>query len=492
MGVRDEVERFRRLLGGYKRSEISRREFIELSGLLSATAVAVAACGSGTSKSTATKGQVTIPLYSEENDPGSMAFYAAVAADFEKQHPHVKININYYQGDPTFLEAAFESKHDVGIFEPMIANIPAWAGAGYLLPVDDVIKSIGTDDFIEGTRVHLGGHDWAVPFQKSSSGLWYRKDALEAVGISKPPSTFSDLIDTLKEVHGRNGLIGMALAADSSNGELALFSLTPFVLQTGWGYFNKQGHTTFGEQEVFNGLSNFFTIAKNYSASSLYSGSFSDLSTTFVNGHAVFLLETGRPGNTITVSNPKLAESIGYTGPPPSGPFMTGKLNFGFAKDYCIDAKTQSPQDALNFVKYMTSGKNSLLYALTVPGQPLPCLKSVSKEFTNPNTPEIADNKFMQMSNYREWVQTGISLVPYATNEEIEMGEVQNHQFQQLSNVNPWASEVWGTNGIDTVMIQEVVLNGQDETTAWKNAVSQLNKARLTWLSQNPSWKPSV
>jgi multiple sugar transport system substrate-binding protein len=479
-----------RLLRGLERREIDRREFIMLAARCSAAAI-VAACAAETRAAAASP--VTVPIYTPENDPGTLAFLAAAKKAYEQDHPNATISVQLISdlSSTVFLNNAFRAGHDVGIFAPVVADVPGWAEAGFLLPVDDVIKSVGPADFIPGTRMQLEGHDWWMPFQKSASGLWYRTDVLQQAGIKSLPKSYDDFVAVLKEVNGRNGMIGIATGLASA-GTDALWAMHPYIQQSGWDYFSHDAKLTFDQPEVLDGVNRFVTVLRDYAGKSWANAPTTDITEAFVSGRAVFARWSGRIGPTVVDKNPKLADVTDFMGAEPGGPFMTGKLNLGFGKGYCVYSKTAAPKDALAFVQLITTGDHAVEYAATVPGQPLPALTSVTKKFLDPNNAVVKDNAFMRNPRYRGWVEKLTALVPYTTNPTAQMGAVNHAQLRQISNVNPFASQIWKTNPIDGTMVQQIVLNNQDPRTAWNSACAQMGSVADAWLKANPAWRPAA
>jgi ABC-type glycerol-3-phosphate transport system substrate-binding protein len=480
-----------RLLNEYRRGKIDRREFMLLTAGLSAVAIATA-CSFGGTTGSGNNGRIHIPFYTTENDSGSLAFLAAAIQDYQTKNPNVDISINLFNsaaGD-AFLVNAFRSNHDVGIFSPNVHAVPGWAQAGYLAPLDDLVKAIGTDDFYEGTRIQLNGHDWSMPFQVAVTGLWYRKDILSQVGIKEAPTNYDDLIATLKEVHGRNGMIGMAAGVGS--GEVTLFSMHPYVLQSGWGYFTHDAKLTFNQPEVFDGVTRFVNVMNKYSARDFYNCQYDLLLSGYVSGRAVFGHYTGRLGSSVLAQNPQVAAGTDFMGPAPGGPFMTGMLNHANPRGYCIYAKTQSPKDALSFLQSIVTGDNAVRYALVVPGQFLPPMKSVSRASVDSNNKIVQENALMKNPTFSAWMQKIISYLPYWSHEALQMGAVQDHKFKQISNVNPFSDKLWNAQSIDTQMVQEILLNGMDPKQAWQDAYNQMDQIAKQYLKDNPNWKPAA
>lgn len=492
----DQVRRVTKLTNEYRRGEIDRREFMMLTASMSAIAF-VAACtggGGGSSSGGGTKsGQITVPVYTTENDPGTLSFLTTAGVNYQKDHPNVATPFNLYSDQlaDTFISNAFRSKHDVGIFSPNIRDIVGWAQSGYLLELDPIIKSVGADDFFAGTRVTYNGHDYSMPWQKSVSVCFYRTDVLQQVG-AQPPTNYNDWISVLKEVHGRNGMIGMATGVGSDTPEEGLWCMHPFILQTGWGYFDKNATLTYNQPEVFDGIQRFVNILKNYSSRDFMNATFGDTLNSYVAGKAVFAHYTGRIAPNVWQSAPQLKAVTDVLSVEPAGPFMTGKLGMTFPKGYCVYSGTQSPETALDYLKFITTGDNGVAYALTVPGQPLPPLKSVMAKFLDPTNKTVQANALMADPHFFSIVKKLGDYVATATSEETMMGSVSNHQFNPISNVNPFTGLVWKTNPPDGTMVQQIILNNADPQTAWKTAYSAMDNIAKTWLSQNKNWKPTA
>jgi multiple sugar transport system substrate-binding protein len=489
----DEVQGVERLVRDFKKNHIDRREFMMLATAFSATAIAAACSTGGGSSSTTSSGPSdktkTVPLYTNQNDPASLAFFGAVALAYQKTHPNVQIPVNLYDDGTAvqFLTTSFQTGHDVGIFTPPPSFVNAWVKAKLLLEIDDTVSSIGKDEFLPGTRFIINGHDYSIPYQVNQSGLWYRTDLFQAAGIKAPLATYDDLISALKELHGRNGKIGIASGVGGDVPDVSLHCMTPYILQSGWGYFDKNGKLTFNRDEVFAGVQRFLGVLK-YTDKSMYNATYGDLVTAYVSGRAAMVHYPGRVGNNVAASAPAI-EAVTDFMPEPGGPFMTGKLNFGTPRGWSIYAKTAHPTEAKDFLKFMMTGQNLVDWALTVPGQILPGLKSALAMFNDPNNKSVAANKYM--AKHAAWVRKIEDLVPFTVNEEIGMGGVSNNHYQFASNPNPFGDKIWKNPAIDAVMIQQVVLQARDPSAAWKDATNQMDQASKDFFAKNPSWKPA-
>jgi multiple sugar transport system substrate-binding protein len=497
--LRDEVIAFRRLMVSLRRHEIDRREFLLLAAGTSAAAI-VAACsptasptpaasgpaGSGAvatpAPTTEAGGRKTVPLYTTENDPSTLAFYGSVIAAFQGEFADVDVPITLYQDENQlqYLTTAFQTGTDLGVFAPPPSSIADWARGGHLLPITEVIQEIGEADFLDGTRVVVDGEDYAMPFQANASALYYRKDLLEAAGIAQP-KTYDEYLAAVTALNGNNGIVGIASSVSPSP-QLSLQFFTPYVHQAGWDYFNKDGEVRFDQPEVLEAVKRYVAIMAN-TTENFYNAGFGDIQTAYIGGQAAFATFPGRLGVNLDRQAPAIADVTGVMGIP-AGPFMTGQLHFGGTQHYSISSKTGHPDEAQAFLETLTTGDNALAFALTVPGHLLPSLKSIGEKL------RVSEDPYVQ--KHQDWMTTFLDLVPGAMNPSLSMGSVDNKTFtMKLSNVCPWGSEVWTTPPVDGDMLQEILINKTDPEAAWTNANKKLGDIAATWKAANPGWTPS-
>ena len=88
--------------------------------------------------------------------------------------------------------------------------VTGFAGAGYLLPLDDYLDAWpGWDSFYPAVKKQTrqaDGHYYSIPHEASVQSLFYRKDVLEKMGIdTSQPRTWDELIDRLKKVTAKTG-----------------------------------------------------------------------------------------------------------------------------------------------------------------------------------------------------------------------------------------------------------------------------------------------
>ena len=429
-------------------------------------------------------GRKTVPLYTTENDPDTLAFYASVIGAFQKDFPDVDVPITLYQDENQlqYLTTAFQTGTDVGVFGPPPSSIADWARAGYLLPLTGLVKKIGEPDFLAGTRVVIEGEDYAIPFQANASAVYYRKDLLDKAGI-KQPTTYDEYLAAIQALNGKDGIIGIASSVGPTP-QLPLQFFTPYIHQSGWDYYDKDGNVKFDQPEVLEAVKRYVAVMAN-TTQDFYNAGFGEITSAYIAGKAAFATFPGRLGVNLKRQNPQIAEVTGVMGIP-AGPFMTAKLHFGGTQHYSIFKQTANPDEAQAFLEALTTGDNALAFSLTVPGHLLPPLESVRTKLK-----AVTDNDYMK--KHGDWVTTFLDLVPGAMSPTLAMGSVDNKAFPgKLSNVCPWGNDVWTSPPVDGNMLQEILINKADPEAAWKEASAKLGEIANTWKTAHPDWKPTT
>lgn len=432
-------------------------------------------------KPAASTGTKIVPLYTVENDPDTLEFYKRTTEAFKKDRPDVDVKVTIYQDENQlqYLSTAFQTGTDLGIFNAKASWIQQWAKAGSLLPLDQMVKAIGLDDFLPGTRIVVDGVDYAMPYQHNASVLWCRKDLFDKAGL-KLPTTYDELLTAAKELN-KDGIAGIATGVGAVP-ELTLQYFTPYLYQSGWDYFDKDGNLTFDKPEVLEAVKRFTDIVRQ-APKSFANVTYPDIINAYVAGKAAMGTFPGRLGVNTEKKAPDIAEKTVVVSIP-AGPVSTGKALFGGIEHYVVYGKTKYPEETQAYLQFLTTGERELDFAMTVPGHLLPPLNSVRAK--------IKDYKSDYMAKYGSWVTTIADLVPYSANPTLAMGTMNNGQFKKVSNVTPWGSKIWSSPPVDGNMFQEILLKGRAPEEAWKDAASKMKQIAEDWKKENPSWKPSV
>src|SRR5690554_5615455 len=148
---------------------------------------------------------------------GQWLISSNVPAEFEKAYPQYKVEVTQY---------SFDNLHDklvagfIGGELPDIAmlgdqTVMEFAALDALEPLDDFKKVNGykDSDFMPGSWSHFvvpDGTLYAAPAYSEYRVLFYRTDLFEKAGISKPPSTFDELVEVGMKLTNGETQFGMA------------------------------------------------------------------------------------------------------------------------------------------------------------------------------------------------------------------------------------------------------------------------------------------
>src|SRR3981081_750310 len=201
-------------MSGRKLGSSNRRLAIPILGRLIAGAGAAccggAGGGGGSSSSTITLAAVDNP---------SMADLKKLVGDFQSSPPGIQVNIvplpeDQLRQQVTQDVAANSGRYDlftIGTYE-----VPLWAKKGWIENLAPYIardSSYAPDDLIPGIKGALSyqGNLYAVPFYGESSMLMYRKDMLQAKGITMPDHPTWDQVAAAAKAVNSSTVSGICL-----------------------------------------------------------------------------------------------------------------------------------------------------------------------------------------------------------------------------------------------------------------------------------------
>ncbi len=460
----------------------NRRRFLGMAGAYMAGAMSiealVAACSSGTpttnSNNAANKngGIKVINFFTTEDDPPTQANLKAAIDAFEAKNQDIHISPILISGNERDERArtGLAVGQDLGIFEIDRAYSPSFVDAGYLLPLDDLINSIGADQFTVGTRQVIGGHDYVFPYGGGPFCCWYRTDQGSA------PQTIDDLTNFAKS-HTGGGKYGISLA---TGGPVAVADTMPmFVWSFGGDYFDRNGNVIYDKTPVGDAINAVATLMKYAPPGNSNWSAFKHIDN-FLSGLVSLSPWAGRLG--VNLFEQKNAnESKAGVVAPPWGPQRIGLTRWS---TLAIDKKTQFPDEAKKFIQFLLTGDAGVKYANSVPGQLVPAIKSV-------RTAAAADQSDPFIKAHPDWVQTLYNQVDKGTDYGGPMGAVADGTLKLYNGPGaPWSQTAFGANNIDMQMLQKITLQNMSPSDAHKWAADQYKAVVKDYKSKHPNWKP--
>ncbi|WP_109472015.1 ABC transporter substrate-binding protein [Ornithinimicrobium cavernae] len=485
--IRHERETLDTLTTRLVNGDLGRRGFLMGAMALSTTTLLSACAGGTTAPQSSGEASKVIPFYTVENDPATLAFYNMAIANFKKDHPDLDVKVTVYAdaNQLQYLTTAFQNNVDLGIFSPAVSSFADFARAGHLAELDDVVQDIGEDDFLPGTRIIVDGHDVAMPLQSNASLVYYRKDLLEAAGLPVP-ETFEEYLHAIETLGASNNIAGIAMAVGPTP-QLPLQFFAPYIYQSGHDYMDREGRLTFNHPDVLGAVEKFTSVMR-FAPQSMYNAAFGDIVSAYTAGQAAFATFPGRLGAVLAERDPDLAERTGVMRIP-AGDFKTGQLHFGSSQQYGLYSKTGNMEMAKEFLKRITTGDDALAFAKTVPGHLLPPLKSVRDKFQA----EVENPKEEFFTKHGDWLKTFMDTAPDAMTASVSMGAVVDKTYERkITNLCPFAAELWPSPAFDGVMFQEILLEDRNTEEAWKDASGKMQAVIDAFHKEHPDWTPEI
>ncbi|HBX9979173.1 TPA: extracellular solute-binding protein [Klebsiella variicola] len=282
----------------------------------------------------------------------------AMTSDFEKQHPDVKVNLEFVPYEALHdkivaARGAGGNGYDVVLFD---AIWPAEFSRYDLL--QDVSSRIAADErekIFPGAMntVVYQGKTLGMPWILDTKYLYYNKAMLDKAGIKTPPASWQQVMDDAKVLKDK-GIVKYPLVWSWSQAEALVCDYTTLVSGFG-GSFYQNGKLDFStpaslkavtlmKTSLDQGLSN--PASREYLEE--------DVRKAFSNGDAAFALNWTYMYNMANdPKQSKVAGDVGIVPAPGNTPDKPGAVNgsmgLGIAK------ASQHPEEARQYIHYLTS-----------------------------------------------------------------------------------------------------------------------------------------
>ncbi len=153
------------------------------------------------------QGPVTITWSTQGQGGVTVAdVYRALAQQFERQNPNIKVNVQIQPGTSgeiynQFVTVLAAKDPSVDVMSIDVIWPAPMVAAGWLAPLDQWFASEKRNDFLPGAiRANtIGGKIYGVPWFTDAGLLYYRKDLLEKHN-AKVPTTWDEMIATAQRI----------------------------------------------------------------------------------------------------------------------------------------------------------------------------------------------------------------------------------------------------------------------------------------------------
>ncbi|MDM7464291.1 MAG: ABC transporter substrate-binding protein [Tepidimonas taiwanensis] len=201
----------------------------------------------------------------------------ALAADFEKEHPGIKVKPVYagsYQDTITKVLTAAKGGDAPHMAVMLSTDMYTLIDEGVVVPFDELIKTSADrawmSSFYPGfmKNSQTGGKTWGIPFQRSTIVMYWNKELFKQAGLdpNRPPQNWAELVDYGKKLTQRDAagkVITWGVQVPSSGFPYWLFQ--GFTTQNGVELMNAAGtQTYFDKPEVVEALQYWVDLSRKH------------------------------------------------------------------------------------------------------------------------------------------------------------------------------------------------------------------------------------
>jgi multiple sugar transport system substrate-binding protein len=283
----------------------------------------------------------------------------SMTADFEQQHPGVKVDIEFVSYEALHNKIITAAAAGGGGYDVVLFDViwPAeFAKNNVLVDITDRLPQTMIDQVVPGawTTVTYDGHYYGIPWILDTKYLFYNKDMLQKAGIMAPPATWQELLDQAQKIKDA-GLVQYPIVWSWGQAEAIVCDYTTLLSAFGGSFFDN-GQPAFNQggglqalqymkQSLDKGLSN------PASTESLEE----DVRRIFSSGQAAFALNWTYMYNLANdPAESQVAGQVEVVPAPGDGTHsqvsaMNGSMGLG------ITTGSMHPDEAYQYIAYLTS-----------------------------------------------------------------------------------------------------------------------------------------
>lgn len=334
---------------------------------------------------------VTLTFWRNSGNNAENGAYDQLIASFMDKHPHIKIRMTPfpYSDYDTKLRTSVAAGDPPDMMAIDAPNLASYAAAEALLPLTAYFQKNGDLDDIPKTTIEGYTYQndiYLAPMTESSIAMFYNKKMFEAAGIPLPPSdpdkawTWEQVLDAAVKINDpENGVYGIDPAQGFQNAGATAYFKYPIIWQFGGDVMNPEGTSAKGyldSPETRRALVFYKELFTKYKVAS-----FEYPVDAFPNRKLGITIDGTWTLAHLAENFPdfKLGEDYDVA-PLPMGvrqAVANGSWGLG------ISAKTKHPEEAWQFIRYVTGYEGLKLYSSIT--RDIPARYSVAKEFSELN-----------------------------------------------------------------------------------------------------------
>lgn len=301
--------------------------------------------------------ETTITVATVNN--GDMIRMQGLMDDFNAKHPDITVEWVTLEENVLRQNVTTDIATGGGQFDVMTIGtyeVPIWARQDWLVSLNDLPPEWDIDDLLPAIRggLTVDGNLYAAPFYGESSMVMYRRDLMEAAGLTMPAApTWADIEAAAAAMTDRDaGINGVCLRGKAGWGENMAF-LTAMSNSFGARWFDMEWNPQFDSPEWKATLDFYLNLMNNYGPAGASNNGFNENLTLFNQGKCGMWIDATVAASFVTGKDSTVAEHVGFALAPDNGLGKRG--NWLWAWSLAIPASSDAQEAAKTFVAWATS-----------------------------------------------------------------------------------------------------------------------------------------
>jgi sorbitol/mannitol transport system substrate-binding protein len=238
-------------------------------------------------------------------------------------------------------------------------EIPIYARSGWLAPLDDDVAAdpeFDQPDILGPLTESLSGDDgklYGEPFYGESSFLMYRKDVLDAAGITMPNNpTWPEVADIAAKVDGAEpGMAGICLRGQPGWGQV-FAPLTTVVNTFGGTWFEKDWQAGVDSKEFREATQFYVDLVREHGEVGAPQAGFTECLNNLIQGNAAMWYDATSAAGSLEADDSPVKGKIGYAAAPV---VLTDSSGWLYAWSWSIQQASEKKDAAWQFISWASS-----------------------------------------------------------------------------------------------------------------------------------------
>jgi len=320
-------------------------------------------------KSGAKQDKIKLTFWAEFITPERTEYVERMAKEYEKLNPNVSIEVTPLpdKADKKIL-TAYEAGQGPDIFLSSGPDVTSQVNGGYIIPLNTYFDSWAEKDRILPSAIQTvrdldmsgEGNLYYIPNGISVTVIWVRSDWLESAGMDGI-KTWNDFFSAAEKMTNKSAKqYGVAIRGGAGGAkflERQMYAYSGIL-----SLFDENGKCTLNDPKHVEFVERYFGMYKKYTSEGDLNYGWTELSAAFDSGHAAMIIHNlGSAADHVKAFNNDLSKFAAIGMPlNDKGTSVNLMLQPG---GLTISSTCEYPEEAFNFIKFMTTGDAVSEYA---------------------------------------------------------------------------------------------------------------------------------